>query len=66
MATTFYEIAGIAWVEALLIATIDDLIKNLVTLAGGVVSIYYLGDWVLPTIKEAISSKLNGGEKPDA
>ena len=36
---------------ATLIAVIDHLIKNLVTLAGGIVSIYYFGDWVIPSIK---------------
>ena len=50
---------------AFLIAVVDDLIKNLVTLAGGVVSIEYLGDWVIPTIKSALWSKLDGGDKPD-
>jgi len=66
VATTFYEIAGVTYAVAFLIAFIDDLIKNLVTLAGGVVSIYYLGDWVIPTIKSALWSKLDGGKKPDA
>ena len=61
VAATF-EIAGVAPAEAFLIAVIDHLIKNLVTLAGGIVSIYYLGDWVIPTIKSAISAKLNGGK----
>jgi uncharacterized protein (TIRG00374 family) len=65
VAATF-EIAGVAPAEAFLIAVIDHLIKNLVTLAGGIVSIYYLGDWVIPTIKSAISAKLNGGKTPDS
>ncbi|MFA6363613.1 lysylphosphatidylglycerol synthase transmembrane domain-containing protein [Methanoregula sp.] len=64
VAATF-EIAGVAPAEAFLIAVIDHLIKNLVTLAGGIVSIYYLGDWVIPTIKSALSAKLNGGKTPD-
>jgi uncharacterized membrane protein YbhN (UPF0104 family) len=64
VAATF-AIAGIAPAVAFLIAVIDHLIKNLVTLAGGIVSIYYLGDWVIPTIKSAISAKLNGGKTPD-
>jgi len=64
VAATF-EIAGVAPAEAFLIAVIDHLIKNLVTLAGGIVSIYYLGDWVIPTLKSAISEKLNGGKTPD-
>jgi len=50
---------------AALIAVIDHLIKNLVTLGGGVISIYYLGDWVIPSIKEALNSKFGGGKEPD-
>ncbi|MFA4877444.1 MAG: lysylphosphatidylglycerol synthase transmembrane domain-containing protein [Methanoregula sp.] len=50
---------------ATLIAVIDHLIKNLVTLGGGVVSIYYLGDWVIPSIKEALNAKFGGGKESD-
>lgn len=60
-----FAITGVSPGVAFLIAVIDDLIKNLVTLAGGIVSIYYLGDWVIPTIKSALWTKLDGGEKPD-
>ncbi|MDD1689509.1 MAG: flippase-like domain-containing protein [Methanoregula sp.] len=59
---------GLAKVDpgvALLIAIIDHLIKNLVTVAGGIISIYYFGDWVMPSIKEALNSKIGGGKKPD-
>lgn len=65
VAATF-EIAGVAPAEAFLIAVIDHLIKNLVTLVGGIASIYYLGDWVIPTIKSALREKLNGGKTPDS
>jgi uncharacterized protein (TIRG00374 family) len=51
---------------ATLIAVIDHLIKNLVTLAGGIISIYSLGDWVIPSIKEAFNSKFGGGKQPDS
>jgi glycosyltransferase AglD len=61
VAATF-EIAGVAPAIAFLIAVIDHLIKNLVTLAGGIVSIYYLGDWVIPTIKSAVAEKIDGGK----
>ena len=64
VAATF-EIAGVAPAVAFLIAVIDHLIKNLITLAGGIVSIYYLGDWVIPTIKSALNAKLNGGKTSD-
>jgi len=64
VAATF-ELASVAPAIAFLIAVIDHLIKNLVTAIGGIISIYYLGDWVIPTIKSAINSKLGGGKNPD-
>jgi uncharacterized protein (TIRG00374 family) len=64
LALTF-GLAGMSPAVATLIAVIDHLIKNLVTLIGGIISIYYLGDWVIPSIKEAINTKFNGGKKPD-
>jgi uncharacterized protein (TIRG00374 family) len=57
------SLAGMPEVYAKLVAIIDHLIKNLVTLAGGIVSIYYLGDWVIPSIRTALDSKLGGGDK---
>ena len=62
LAITF-GLAGVDPTVATLIAVIDHLIKNLVTLAGGIVSIYYLGDWVIPSIRTALDSKLGGGDK---
>jgi glycosyltransferase AglD len=64
LAATF-ALAGVNPAVATLIAVIDHLIKNLVTLAGGIVSIYYFGDWVMPTIKDALNSKLRGGTQPE-
>lgn len=61
---TFGLAGGVSTSTAILIAIIDHLIKNLVTLAGGIVSIYYLGDWVVPTIKSTLDSRLEGGEPP--
>jgi len=61
-----FGLAGVDPAVAGLIAVIDHLIKNLVTLAGGVISIYSLGDWVIPSIKEALNSKLGGGKQPDS
>jgi hypothetical protein len=58
LAITF-ELAGVAPAEATLIAVIDHLVKNLVTLGGGIISIYYFGDWVIPTIRTAIDSKFS-------
>ncbi|HII99514.1 MAG TPA: flippase-like domain-containing protein [Methanoregula sp.] len=64
LAATFL-LVGVAPAIATLIAVIDHLVKNLVTLAGGIVSIYYFGDWVIPSIKEALNSKLGGGTQPE-
>ena len=59
--TGVFVLGGVPWEMGFLIAAIDHLIKNLVTLAGGIASIYYLGDWVVPTIKSAFNSKMTGG-----
>jgi hypothetical protein len=64
LAITF-GLAGVDPAVATLIAIIDHLIKNLVTLAGGIVSIFYFGDWVIPSIRTALDSKLGGGDRPD-
>ena len=65
LAITF-ELAGVAPAIATLIAVIDHLVKNLVTLVGGIISIYYFGDWVIPSIKEAIVAKFGGGKQSDS
>jgi glycosyltransferase AglD len=65
LAVTF-GLAGMDPAVALLIAIIDHLIKNLVTAAGGVISIYYFGDWVIPSIRDAFDSKFGGGKQPDS
>jgi uncharacterized membrane protein YbhN (UPF0104 family) len=61
LAITF-GLAGVDPAVATLIAVIDHLIKNLVTLAGGIVSIYYFGDWVIPSIRTTLDTKLGGGD----
>lgn len=60
-----FELAGVSPAVATLIAVIDHLIKNLVTLAGGIISIYLFGDWVIPSIKKALGSRLDGGGSTD-
>jgi uncharacterized protein (TIRG00374 family) len=57
-----FILAGMAPAVATLIAVIDHLIKNLVTLAGGIISIYLFGDWVVPSIKKALTTRLDGGD----
>jgi uncharacterized membrane protein YbhN (UPF0104 family) len=64
LAITFGLAGGVSAASAILISVIDHLIKNLVTLAGGIVSIYYFGDWVIPSIKMALNNKVDGGEPP--
>jgi uncharacterized protein (TIRG00374 family) len=56
------SLGGVPLDIAAIIAITDHLIKNLVTLAGGIVSVYYFGDWVIPSIREALNSKLGGGK----
>jgi len=60
-----FILAGMSPAVATLIAVIDHLIKNLVTLAGGIISIYLFGDWVIPSIKKALGSRLDGGGSTD-
>jgi len=50
--------AGVEPAVATLIAVIDHLIKNLVTLGGGVIAIYLFGNWVLEAIKSAFRKEL--------
>ena len=54
LALTF-GLAGTPAVTATLIAVVDHLIKNLVTLVGGVGSIYYFGDWSMDLLKRAFN-----------
>ncbi|MFA6224992.1 MAG: lysylphosphatidylglycerol synthase transmembrane domain-containing protein [Methanoregula sp.] len=61
LAITF-GLAGVSPAIATLIAVIDHLLKNLVTLAGGIVSIYYFGDWVIPNIKNTFNTKFDGDD----
>ncbi len=63
--TATFFLFGVPMDIAVLISVIDHLIKNLVTLAGGVISIYYFGDWVVPSIRTALDSKLEGGDRAD-
>jgi len=55
-----FSLAGVSPVSATLIAIIDHLVKNLITLIGGAISIYYFGDCAFASIKNAISAKFSG------
>jgi hypothetical protein len=57
LAMTF-ELAGVSSGTAVLIAIIDHLIKNVVTLVGGVFSIYYFGNWTVSLLKRAYSGDI--------
>ncbi len=57
-----FEISGISPASATLVAVIDHLIKNGITLIGGVLSIPYFGSWVVPEIMESIKKRFSGGE----
>jgi uncharacterized membrane protein YbhN (UPF0104 family) len=53
-----FELAGTAPAVSTLIAVIDHLIKNGITLIGGALSILYLGDWVIPELSASIKKRL--------
>ncbi|NYT07219.1 MAG: flippase-like domain-containing protein [Methanomicrobiales archaeon] len=57
-----FTVAGVDPAVATLIAVIDHLLKNLVTLGGGIVSIYFFGDWVIDTIRSAFRKEMYGGD----
>jgi hypothetical protein len=57
-----FTAAGIDPAAATLIAVIDHLLKNIVTLAGGIVSIYFFGGWVIDTIRSAFRKEMYGGD----
>ncbi|MDH7510561.1 MAG: lysylphosphatidylglycerol synthase transmembrane domain-containing protein [Methanolinea sp.] len=59
LALTF-TLAGVTAPDAAMIAVIDHLIKNLITLGGGIVSIYFFGGWVLDSIRNAIQDRFGG------
>ncbi|MDU9375583.1 hypothetical protein McpSp1_01600 [Methanocorpusculaceae archaeon Sp1] len=46
-----FELGGVPAATATLIAVVDHLVKNLITLTGGVVSLYYFGDWAVSLLK---------------
>ncbi len=52
-------LAGVAPAVATLIAVIDHLVKNLVTLGGGIVSLYLFGDWSVALMRRAFSHSLD-------
>ncbi|NQS73139.1 MAG: flippase-like domain-containing protein [Methanoculleus sp.] len=61
LALTF-GLAGVPAVTATLIAVIDHLIKNLITLIGGVGSIYYFGDWSKGILKMVFREEIEKEE----
>ena len=59
-----FTASGVDPAVATLIAVVDHLLKNLVTLGGGIVSIYFFGGWVIDTIRSAFRKEMYGGEGP--
>lgn len=53
-----FELSGTAPAVAILIAVTDHLIKNAITLAGGAVSVLFLGSWVIPELSDSIRRRL--------
>lgn len=58
-----FELSGTAPATATLIAVIDHLIKNTITLIGGIASIPYFGNWVVPEMMANIKQRL--ADKPE-
>jgi len=56
------SLAGVDPAVATLIAVIDHLVKNGVTVAGGVVSLYVFGDWAVSLLRRAFSHSLDVSE----
>ena len=61
LALTF-GLAGTPAATATLIAVIDHLIKNMVTVIGGVGSIYYFGDWSRDLLKKVLRKEIQKEE----
>jgi glycosyltransferase AglD len=61
-----FQLSGVEPALAFLIAVTDHLIKNLATIAGGIISIYYFGDWVISIIKSAFNKELSAEEEGNA
>lgn len=53
-----FELSGVAPATATLIAVVDHLIKNLITLIGGGISIVFFGNWVVPEMMNSIRRRL--------
>jgi hypothetical protein len=58
-----FELSGVAPVTATLIAVVDHLIKNIITLIGGAISILYFGNWVIPEMLASIKRRFNDGSE---
>jgi uncharacterized protein (TIRG00374 family) len=56
--------SGVEPAVATLIAVIDHLIKNLVTIGGGVIAIYFFGDLGLDAIKSAFRKEIQEDDQP--
>lgn len=53
---------GMPHVTATLVAFIDHLIKNMVTVIGGVVAVYVFGDWMFEVLRKVFTRRVIKGE----
>jgi uncharacterized protein (TIRG00374 family) len=59
LAEVFQRIGGVTVEMSNLIAVVDhEIVKNGVTLVGGIASIYYFGDWVISVVKMGVTGRL--------
>jgi len=56
--TATFELGKVSAADATIVSVIDHLIKNLITLIGGAVSILYFGTWIIPHITDLVREKL--------
>jgi len=59
LAEVFQRIGGVSVETSNLIAIVDhEIVKNGVTLDGGIASVYYFGDWVISVVKMGVTGRL--------
>jgi uncharacterized protein (TIRG00374 family) len=56
--TATFELGKISAATATIVSVLDHLIKNLIALIGGMLSILYFGTWIIPAITDLVKQKL--------
>ena len=56
--TATFELGKVSAATATIISVVDHLIKNLIALVGGAISILYFGTWIIPAITDLVKDTL--------